>query len=397
MNDYINRFLYVMVFCFLVVRCDTNIDKQTIKSNDYSTIVVDFDEPSNDINQLYGMIDSVSAIPLETKSDFLIGRIKKILFDEDYIYVLDDDSNSLYSFDKAGKAIIKFGNIGRGPGEYMRIGDFDILDNEIVIFDRINKLIFFDKQGGFTKEEFINDVSAEYIASVNSTTTFTINNISHDNTSKRISLLTNGHLASTQPKVLNFDTIKSGNRMKVRKPITYLKDQLFFTDYFKNDVYSISKDTIKLKYRFDFGSYTFNTEARNTLFKNLNNTSALSAILKSKYVGVLDYFNVSENYLYVTSVWNEQMYEIYYDKRKGDIFKFGYSDYPSWFKKLHTPYLGVKKEDIFISIVYPDKLLDMTESEKVEILKLTNQSNFLKYLESIDYEDNPLIILTYLK
>jgi hypothetical protein len=80
----------------------------------------------------------VKTIILETKADALIGEIKTMQVYKDSIFVLDNSrANSVYLFNKEGRFLKKYGNIGQGPGEYVKPVDFtlDFKNKVIYIFD----------------------------------------------------------------------------------------------------------------------------------------------------------------------------------------------------------------------------------------------------------------------
>jgi len=90
---------------------------------------------SNKKIYLSDVFKHVKTIILETNKDVLLGKVNSIQVYEDKIFILDKIvSKGLYLFNKNGKFIQRIGNIGEGPGEYVRPNDFTI--------DKKNKLIY---------------------------------------------------------------------------------------------------------------------------------------------------------------------------------------------------------------------------------------------------------------
>lgn len=58
------------------------------------------------------LFDEVKYIPLETKRESLFGRISQLIVTEKYFIILDNDTEAIYFFDKAGKFIKKYRNKG---------------------------------------------------------------------------------------------------------------------------------------------------------------------------------------------------------------------------------------------------------------------------------------------
>ncbi len=75
-------------------------------------------------------IDTI--INLQTNDSSIIGRIAKVEYYKNNYYILDKTySNSLFCFNKDGSFINKT-RIGKGPGEIVKISDFNIRDNNLI-------------------------------------------------------------------------------------------------------------------------------------------------------------------------------------------------------------------------------------------------------------------------
>ena len=122
----------------------TNMDKNSLSSilNKYSI----------EITQL---VDSVSFIKLETKNECLIGRISKVFFIDNRFFIHEKQTSTILVFDVSGKFLYKFGNKGRGPGEYVQISSF-LLDEKkkmlMIYDDSSRKMIFYLLDGTLVKE-----------------------------------------------------------------------------------------------------------------------------------------------------------------------------------------------------------------------------------------------------
>lgn len=64
-------------------------------------------------------------IPLETTPTCLVGMVNKIVKRDGLFYILSDDQK-IQLFDQHGKHVSTLENLGRAPGEYTYIGDFDV-------------------------------------------------------------------------------------------------------------------------------------------------------------------------------------------------------------------------------------------------------------------------------
>lgn len=96
-----------------------------------------------------------SIIPLQTVQQSILNRIDRIILKDDYMLI---QSKGVYIFDRDGKFIRQIGCPGNGPGEYHKIIDAAIdNDNNIVIFSDDYKFIYYSKDGKYLRQERIKD------------------------------------------------------------------------------------------------------------------------------------------------------------------------------------------------------------------------------------------------
>lgn len=145
----------ILFFLLTMTSCVFNNKKNeidTMESN-VDMYIVDIDNAKRGgLVKTSSIFKSVSAIPLETREDCLIGKINNVQVTDEYIFILDGEhAKSLYGFYKNGAFFMKYGNLGNGPGEYHSISDFTIDKNshEILIFDNHSmKVLFYDINTG---------------------------------------------------------------------------------------------------------------------------------------------------------------------------------------------------------------------------------------------------------
>ena len=143
-------------FLFLVLSSCTN----TINISDYTfedvPVIIDMDKVKKDTLK----INYLKYIPLETTDECLIGGINKTIIKNSRIYVGDFSiANALFVFDLNGRFLFKIARMGHGPGEYIRIVDFDIQTNgDIYLYDTFGKkFLVFESNG-----EYLNTIQMEY-------------------------------------------------------------------------------------------------------------------------------------------------------------------------------------------------------------------------------------------
>jgi len=125
-------------------------------SLDDVSIVIDFDAVKYDSLKL----SKIKFIPLETSRECIIGRVDKTLIKNDKIYVADFyQTKSLFVFDLNGKLLFKIAKMGQGPGEYLRLNDFDVNSNgDIYILDNHSKKMkIYDSEGEHLRDFVLDD------------------------------------------------------------------------------------------------------------------------------------------------------------------------------------------------------------------------------------------------
>lgn len=100
-------------------------------------------------------IKSVQYIPLETSDEALMSGVHKMLVRGNRIYVADySGAGIIFVFDFQGKLVLKINRVGRGPGEYIQITDFDISESgDIYIWSSGQRKLFkYSQDGAFDSE-----------------------------------------------------------------------------------------------------------------------------------------------------------------------------------------------------------------------------------------------------
>lgn len=124
--------------------------------------VIDLSNSYNKENKLLlsDIAYDLTYIRLQTDSSCFVDRINNplsdIKFSNDRLFI--NDGSQLLSFDFNGKFLNKIGKLGKGPGEFIHIDNFTILDTLVVIFSQAQQTAFlytFDNK-------FINDININF-------------------------------------------------------------------------------------------------------------------------------------------------------------------------------------------------------------------------------------------
>ncbi|ERM84893.1 hypothetical protein P872_22800 [Rhodonellum psychrophilum GCM71 = DSM 17998] len=123
------------------------------KSNfeNISVLQIDLDTSKN--GKFSDLFDDIEYILLVTPEDFPLVEPHNIKFSDKRIFVRDWATNQLFIFDEKGRFERVIKAMGKGPGEYFQMNDFQIKGESIYILDFfLNKIIQFDFSGSFIQE-----------------------------------------------------------------------------------------------------------------------------------------------------------------------------------------------------------------------------------------------------
>jgi hypothetical protein len=357
-------------------------NRESIYINDnVPTRIYDIEPQSNNKILLSEISNRIKYIPLETTDDILIGSIDKLEVKDSLFFFLDRQSQIIWCFDQNGKYKYKIDKRGQGPGEYIRIFDFNIdnKNNQILILDRdTRKILFYNLNG-----EYITDLKM-------------------DITATRFSVLTDNFLFYTSGRDIhmgkskdefgyNFFLVnKKGQITSKYFPYNELtdnsmEDKIFenhqnsaFVHYATNDIiyeFNDSGDIIN-KIVFDFGKYKIPAK---TSTNDKNNPH---------YAHIFQVF-YSEIFMYVVYIYEMRLRFILHDNKTGKQINGSMlendMDYipflnPAPMKVIENKLLFVKEAgDIF-----------KQEKDKKKIYEDIEQ------LSSLKEDDNPVIAIIYL-
>lgn len=147
----------IFILCFILFTCYKNSNARDHNIPDVKTFT--FKEAGGVLEDTV-FFKSKKIIPLETNDLALIGQIDRICMAEDTLFVLDQQSNSVIVYDKDGKYINRIRNVGKGPKEYINIGDISVdnLNKELVVLcAHPSKVQFYSYQGKFLREESLGE------------------------------------------------------------------------------------------------------------------------------------------------------------------------------------------------------------------------------------------------
>jgi len=135
------RKIVILLVCLGVISCKKNKKEnrnlEVVKIPSYTTI------KNREALNFSSVVDTSFVVCLETTKESLLGSIDKLMVYNEHIYILNKrQSKGVFQFDMEGNFIRKFGEEGKGPGEYKS-------PNSFVINKKEKQLIISDQSGRY--------------------------------------------------------------------------------------------------------------------------------------------------------------------------------------------------------------------------------------------------------
>ena len=228
----------VAIFIVLLAGCKTTPEG-------VEKIVVDLEQKGMNETEFLKLITDIRLIPLETPDSVLIHFYDKLYINERGIYVLDEMEKTLFMFNPDGTFRSKLCRVGRAPGEYMGLSDFEVdADGHLFLYDGSMGVLYeYDSNGVFVGKmdlpcgdqfKLLEDGYAVYSGNWEDYTFYIVN--------KQGEVLQK--YLSTED-MLSHNTNSNGS-------MTKLGNRLFFSPVFDYTVYEVAGDSCVPRYTFDF-------------------------------------------------------------------------------------------------------------------------------------------------
>ena len=329
--------------------------------------------------------DSLAYVPLETSSNCLIKYVNQIGLDDKNIFIRDDKKVLRFSID--GKFICNIGNIGEGPGEYICCGGFDIDQKKVFLWSIFaHRILVYDYDGSFLSSVEVKNRNITDMFVMNDTIYLNFETTSHSIMGRDSFLLLglNGKtIFSDAGQITGID--KYQKRVYIRKPD--LRKEIACVDSFL--IYS---------------SGTF----VDTLLINCVKEKEKDFFYPKLLVGNYVFGNYQQECFTYTNKFNRQL-------KSGRIVQYVTSHpipkNPAIYDKKGNEMILYKGNDMIYSgipndfhgipdfYIYLDFLgfIPYYISENNTISTLLSTENAMKYQISIKGDDNPIIVVLYLK
>lgn len=138
----------IILLSIYVMACDDEGYDYILPQNIPTYEISPLKATSHSIHEIVGDYKFVS---LEIPDDLILENVRKVIFQDSKIYVLDTNSSGYRAkisvYDSSGSFEFAIDKSGRGPGEYELIHDFDLTDDNIVVIANAN-ILYYDRSSG---------------------------------------------------------------------------------------------------------------------------------------------------------------------------------------------------------------------------------------------------------
>lgn len=378
----------VLIFCFIFLYSCLSQEQKVFDAK--KVICIDPDNIEREyMEHASKIIKKVSYIPLETSDKCLIGDIEKLIYSQGYFYIFDNMSNRIYQFDDSGRFIRQIGNVGKGPGEYIRITSFthNKVNNGISIYcERKQSILEYDSLGFFIKEIKIGLVAYDFIS-------FENHYVFYTGRFPNKSLFPDIFPEQYRLVVMNNDSVK-GTFLKstysealMNYPISLYSNNFYSYDdsislvEATNVVYRLD-DLVKPIYAIDFGKYNEQID----YVKPMSNNE-IKRISKMKLCGLRSFYEIKDLLYIEYSSYNGYIYGCLYLKNDQKVINLG----PIWVNDIDKILMPN------IVSATGNKLIGYFEASEFNLMIQTNDHvlapELIKMSENINESDNHIICL----
>jgi hypothetical protein len=223
-------------------------------SCDHNSTTVDRILRLEDFTEVTTPYKVTKIIPLETRSDNLLGEFMVVRMSEEHIYIYDENArNAIHRFDREGNYINVAATVGEGPNSLKNISDFHVSDAGLEVLETmgdISNIHIFNENG-----QLIKTIEASYLA-------FSFSKLGDGNyvlyggfnlpliENRVVKVMPTGEITDTY-----LPNRYTGQLLPLQeKNFNWSENNLYFHEAFTPAVFTLS-DSLETVLRFDFGRY----------------------------------------------------------------------------------------------------------------------------------------------
>lgn len=347
--------------------------------------------------KLSAQFDSITFVKLSNEKNALIGNINKIVIRDSCFYILDRyKTKSIKKFTFEGNYIATIGILGPGPEEYIEPTDFNVCENEIVVYDQFKSdFKYYDLDGNFKLAKKLPFLFLKFLKI--SPNRYIFHSLDSDN----------DHLET----IVNYSIFESDSTFKLRnrgfyrmknKFENFLSENNFFPQNkkvwyhppFNDTIYSIGSDNnFQAEYIMDFQG----RKLPEVFLLKENHRERQKAIDTDNYVFFPGDYVPTKDYLYFNFSIEHVMYQGLYSRQTKEcvIGNGFYNDINYIFQ--YSNIISSMDDNVLVGYMQSylvDEVFSQHSMEKWSgIIGKTNA----QIAGSIKSEDNPILLFFHIK
>ncbi len=242
----------------------------------------------------------VKSIPLSGQGEAVIGSVDKLLVSNDRVYVLDkNQAAGLLIFSATGTFLKKI-SLGRGPGELLNPNGFNIIDNQLVIYDSPGQSSFcyYTLDGEFLYKKLMPLGWVVYSFENYNDKSLLIHGSTDLLIKQDTSKVQKYHVIDKKLSKCYQSYIETtGGMIKLseNKPISYFDGKFLLLARPFNCIYQLDDKTLSKKYFIDFESFNYKEADASQGYQHI-----LSLFREGRRIGLLDHIFENQTLVFFT-------------------------------------------------------------------------------------------------
>ena len=318
--------LFIACLLFLLEGCRQASKQQTTDNYSISEDILldsavtrikidNFD--TNSVLKYSEVFEEVNFVRLETTDNCLIGRVDRIVATADKFIILDSSiAHMVFVFNRDGSFANRIGTRGEGPQDYDSPDDiaYDKYKDELLVLCHNNKSILrFKLDGTFVGKITVEWwISSIFVVDDNAYLLFFNNRIQPNRKRNDHNIFVINEDGKILEKLFPYQK-ETGEHSPPRPKFSYYNNEIIFSQYYFNTVYSMENNEIKPKYYLDFGKRGIPM----SVFVNNKSTELWKIIKDREYVYNMASFETSSHVITQFS-YKGFIFDFFYSKPSGN-------------------------------------------------------------------------------
>lgn len=336
------------------------------------------------------LIENIYFVKLETKADNLIGKISQILFVNDLLFVVDNESSkSINVFGMKGDFKYKISHVGNGPGEYVEISNVCIVPGkeQIAILDRSqSRIIYYKYDGQYVSMEeipFMNDYF-EYLESGSKAyEIYGMNDPKLGNNGLNSLIVTD----STNNLIYSSfkDIYKQKFHYTKNRTLRKFQENVYYSPNITDTIYIVKDSTVEAKYH-------INIAEKNVAEMKFETSEQFNDLLNDNYFFNGDFIELKDfTYINIMTPWGYPS-AVYVHSKKEVFLNSGVGNHPFFNFLTNVPKARYKDNCIVL-----DVQSDLIIASKDKLYGNKKSDSLLDPLfENLTEDSNPVLFFFHL-